>query len=353
VTRLAAKARKGKAKSADQDTVDLVRVLEEFRALWAEAADAEPAIRLRVHGKIVQAIEKLKRQVRDELTPKDQGLPSYPLFGGQLPLESGGISGPPPAPRTPRFLAEPVLRLYDKDLADQALVAIPESSRFSEVDAFREHLSRTLPFNAESTRRRAAKYLTGRYFPCGIIHDDLARFASASAGRPWLGEVLFYLTCRVEKIVASVADEVIWPSLAEGSLNRSRITDFVKAQVPNWSPNSVKDIGAAIVRTYERLGIGSATKTRLSVASRSGSLPSFAYILHLEFPDPGMFAFEKLHQGPMRKWLLWDREWMVRQLYACGEAGLIAKVSEIDGARQFTTKYTLNEAVGPILSLIP
>ncbi len=106
------------------------------------------------------------------------------------------------------------------------------------------------------------------------------------------------------------------------------------------------------MRTYERLGLGSTTKTRLNVTSRRGDLPAFAYLLHLEFPEPGMFLFDRLLQGPLRRWLLWDPEWMVKQLYACGEVGLIAKVSEIDGTRQFTTKYHLDEAVGPIVSLI-
>jgi DNA repair protein RadC len=106
------------------------------------------------------------------------------------------------------------------------------------------------------------------------------------------------------------------------------------------------------VRTYERLGIGTTTKARLNVASRRSDLPAFAYLLHLEFPEPGMFAFDRLLQGPLRRWLLWDPEWMVKQLYSCGEAGLIAKVSEIDRTRQFTTKYHLDEAVGPIVSLI-
>lgn len=65
-----------------------------------------------------------------------------------------------------------------------------------------------------------------------------------------------------------------------------------------------------------------------------------------------MFGFETLLQGPMRRWLLWDQEWVVKRLYACEEAGLLAKISEIDRARQYTTKYTLDEAVGPIVSLI-
>jgi DNA repair protein RadC len=163
---------------------------------------------------------------------------------------------------------------------------------------------------------------------------------------------LFYLTCRVEKIVAMVAEEVVGPALADGGVVRNRIADYVRDQVPSWSPNSVKDVGAAVVRTYERFGVGSPTRTRLNVSIRRGALPAFAYVLHLEFPEPGMYAFDRLLQGPMRRWLLWDPQWIVQQLYACGEAGLLAKVSEIDGTRQFTTKFALEQAVEPIVGLI-
>jgi hypothetical protein len=327
-------------------------LVEDLRSLWDAASGAEPARRAALHGKIVQAIDRLKKQVGGQL-PDEHGVAAYPLFGG---TPSGKVTAPVGdrslAARPARFPGEPLLRLYDKDLADQALATLPQAIRFRDVASYREHLGRTIPFNAASTRHRAANYLIGRYFPCGIIHDDLARFTFASEGRPWLGDVLFYLTCRVEKIVATVADEVVWPSLADGGVGRARITDFVGGQVPDWSPHSVRDVGAAIVRTYERFGIGSATKTRLNLGSRKGDLVSFAYVLHLELPDPGMYSFERLFRGPMRRWLLWDPEWLVEQVYACQEAGLIAKVSEIDGTRQFTTKYDLDNAVGPILGLI-
>lgn len=349
---LTAKARTGRVNNATQNSDDLNRVLGELRTLWEEASKAEPARRSKLQAKIVQAIEKLKKQVGDQLTDGHSGRNAYPLFGGRAPDDSKVVSGSSPALHGPRFPAEPILRLYDKDLADQALVALPQAVRFSDVEEFREHLARTLQFNAESTRRRAATYLTGRYFPCGIIHEDLARFAGASLGRPWLGDVLFYLTCRVEKVVAMVAEEVVWPSLADGGVLRTRITDYVRGRVPSWSKNSVTDVGAAVVRTYERFGVGNPNRTRLNVSVRQGSLPAFAYLLHLECPEPGMYGFERLVQGPMRRWLLWDQDWTVKQLYACEEAGLLAKVSEIDRARQFTTKYTLEEAVGPILSLI-
>ena len=229
---LTAKARTGRLDSNGQDSDDLDRLLAELRALWEAATNAEPARRSKLHAKIVQAIEKLKKQVGEELSAEHLGRTSYPLFRGQLPDETRATAALPPAAQKRRFPAEPVLRLYDKDLADHALVVLPQSSRFSDVEGFREHLARTLPFNAESTRRRAATYLTGRYFPCGIINEDLARFAAASEARPWLGDVLFYLTCRVEKIVASVADEIVWPSLADGGVTRKRITDYVAHRSP-------------------------------------------------------------------------------------------------------------------------
>lgn len=344
------KTRKGRLTEPVGASLDPETVLGELRVLLDAVGRTEPSRRVKLYRKIVRDIEKLKQHVQAQLPERsDEPTSSYSLFQNLGPGDGEAMTRA--ADRPARF-PEPTIRLYDKDLAEQALAVLPQASRFSDVDTFREHLATTLPFNAASTRRRAANYLTGRYFPCGIIHEDLARFAFASAGRSCLGDVLFYLTCRVEKIVAMVAEEVVGPALADGGVVRSRITDYVRDRVPFWSPNSVKDVGAAIVRTYERLGVGSPTRTRLNVSTRQGALPAFAYVLHLEFPEPGMYAFDRLLQGPMRRWLLWDPQWIVRQLYACGETGLLAKISEIDGARQFTTKFNLEQAVDPILDLI-
>lgn len=108
--------------------------------------------------------------------------------------------------------------------------------------------------------------------------------------------------------------------------------------VGNLFCHSVEDMGQALVRTYEFYGLGTANRTRLNVSLREGSLASFAYILHLEFPEPGMYCFERLFDGPPHKWLLWDQQRMERQLYRLREAGLLAKVSEIDRLRQLTTE---------------
>jgi hypothetical protein len=344
-------SRRGRATQSAEGLLDLESLVGILRDLWQTAGSTDPTLRVKLCQTIAESVQKLKKLVEDQLSDQAAKPAAYPLFKGMGEADGQGTVTER-SNRGSRRFHEPILRLYDKDLADQALALLPQAIRFSSVEEFREHLARTISFNAESTRRRAATYLTGRYFPCGIINEDLARFASVSEGHSWLGDVLFYLTCRIEKIVAMVAEEVVWPSLADGGVSRTRITEYVQRQVPSWSKNSVTDVGAAIVRTYERFGIGSTTRTHLNVSIRQGDLPAFAYILHLECPEPGMYGFEMLLQSPMRRWLLWDQQWIVKQLYACEGAGLLAKISEIDRAKQFTTRYTLDEAVGPIVSLI-
>ncbi len=94
---LTTKARTGRANSNGRNADDLERLLAELRALWEAATNAELAQRSRLQGKIVQAIEKLKRQIGEELTPEHLGRTSYPLFRGKLPDETKAIAVLPPA----------------------------------------------------------------------------------------------------------------------------------------------------------------------------------------------------------------------------------------------------------------
>jgi DNA repair protein RadC len=239
--------------------------------------------------------------------------------------------------------------VYAKDFADHALQHLPQAAKYKCVEEFRKYLADKLRFNSEATRRRSANYIASRFFPGDVYHEDVAAFAAATVGQPALGEALFYLTCRYERIVALVAEEVVFPSLTVGGVSRARLREYIQGKFPD--SKSVHHIATAVVRTYEFYGIGTANRTRLNVSLREGSRSSFAYILHLEFPEPGMYSFERLFDGPMHRWLLWDQQWMVRQLYRLREAGLLPKVSEIDRLRQFTTKYTLADAMPSIVAL--
>ncbi|MCY2995380.1 MAG: hypothetical protein NTY19_47075 [Planctomycetota bacterium] len=331
---------------------DLDAVVETIRSLWAATDQADASVRNWGRKTIIDGIGRLDRQLTAKLRLATVIRPVQPrLFAeGQdnpLPAASDTVAFTPEATR-PRF-PEPTLRVYAKALTDQALTAIPQAADFADLEAYRKHLADTLKFNSHETRQRNGSYLVSRYFPGDVLNADLPPFAAATKGTPALGEALFYLTCRTEKIVAQLAEEVIFPSLAQGGVLRTKIRDYIRGQLPN--SKSAKQAAIAFVNTYATFGIGSATRTRLNVSLREGSQASFAYVLHLEFPERGMYSFERLFDGPLHKWLLWDQQWMVQQLYRLREAGLLSKVSEIDRYRQFTTKYHLADAVLPIVAL--
>jgi hypothetical protein len=325
-------------------------VVAAIRSMWTEVEKAPVADQAKLKKEIAQSVNRLMSRIEGRL-----GQPIF-IRSYEQPLFEEPMAGAATAPDSkeaalpkPRFL-EPALRIYDKDLADHALKHLPQAAKYHGIDELRNYLIESLRFNSKATRQRYAAYLINRFFPGGVYNDDLPRFAAATDGAPALGEALFYLTCRAEKIVAMVAEEVVFAALAEGGVSRARIRDFVQAQFPN--SKSAKDVGAAIVNTYKNFGVGSANRLRLNVSLREGSIASFAYVLHLEFPEPGMYSFERLFNGPMSKWLLWDQQWMASQLYLLREAGLLAKVSEIDRMRQFTTKYSLAKAMPYILALV-
>jgi DNA repair protein RadC len=343
--------RSGKTKPTEN--ADLVGVLEAVRSMWDAAEKAEPPVREWVTKKVVEGIARLKKQTDEKLRlASNTTARQQPLFA---PEPKKPVPKPEPkrksvrlAPVVVRF-PEPELRVYAKDLAGHALKQLPSAAGCSSIEELRKLLVDKLSFNSQATRQRNASYLISRFFSGEVLNSDLPPFAAATAGTPTLGEALFYLTCRTEKLVALVAEEVVFPSLAQGGIARTNVTDFIQTQMPK--SKSARQCSTAVANTYQTFGIGSATRTRLNVSLREGSLASFAYVLHLEFPEPGMYSFERLVDGPMHKCLLWDQKWMVQQLYRLREAGLLSKVSEIDRMRQFTTKYPLAEAVQPIVDL--
>jgi DNA repair protein RadC len=322
-------------------------VIATVRAVWQAVETSSDLNQAELKKNISDTVNRLKSRIDARL--RNDGGFVHPqarlLFDGPSEEATTGRQSVEAPPRFP----EPTLRVYAKDLADHALKHVPKLSGCQSIEDIRKYLIASLRFNSEATRRRNANYLISRFFPGEVVHDDVPSFAAAAEGKQALGEALFYLTGRTEKIVSLVAEEVVFPSLTEGGVTRTRIRDYVQARLPN--SKSAGEVGSAIVGTYQAYGIGSASRTRLNVVLRKGCLASFAYILHLEFPVPGMHAFDKMLDGPMHRWLLWDQLWMVQQLYRLREVGMLSKVSEIDRLRQFTTKYTLADVMQRIAQL--
>lgn len=250
----------------------------------------------------------------------------------------------------PRKTKTPGIRSYTKDLVRFALQALPLAAEASDVPALRELLTQKLPLNSVISRRRSANYLINRFFPSGHLDRDFGIFAKAFAGQRALKETLFYATCVNEPIVAKTADEVVWPALAEGALLRQRLHSGVEARLA-VEKKSVTATAQAIVRTYRDLEIVEVTPKLLRLRLRDGDLNAFVFMLHREYPEPGMYELDGLLNGPLHKRLLWSKEWIRRALYRLRELGLVSKVTEIDQIRQFSTKYTPADAIEKWLSI--
>jgi len=346
VAKPAAKSRLSSSASGGYD-VSLETILEAVRSIWS-ASDGRPD-RECLRRQLAEEVGRLRQIAATGLQSSREQEPEQSSFFDPLidnPARSKKAKKPSEISRFP----EAALRVCTKDFADHALAVLPKAAQFRDLASYREYLAAHLPFNAVATRRRNANYIINRFFPGGVLFRDLTTFAVAAEGNPALSDVLFYLTCRSERIVSMVAESVVWPSLPDGGVARSRIADFVKQHFP--AAKQAPEMSSSIVRVFTTYGVSKADRIRLSVALRRGCLSSFAYILHLECEEPGMFRFETLLDGPMHKWLLWDKPWIIQQLYLLRQAGLLVKVSEIDNLRQFTTKYPLEEVVDRIVPLL-
>jgi len=233
---------------------------------------------------------------------------------------------------------EPEIRTYANDEIANALTFLPQAARFETFADFKQYLRESLPYNSESTRIRRASYILNRFYPDERLDVPLTYYA-AHCPQEALKPALFYHTLRSEPLAARVAEDLIWPALPVGYVDREAMRAFILQVLPEIGSSSQKNALRSLFHTYALLTVGAADATVLSFHMHTGSLTGFLYILVAEFPEPGIYTFEALEQGLMHRWLLWDRAWMRLQLYNLRDLGIIAKVSEIDTVRQFALAF--------------
>jgi hypothetical protein len=264
---------------------------------------------------------------------------------------SGRIEEAPPMPEQPHLIeveptlgplfdeappVEPEMRTYANDEIANALEVIPQAAQFASFEAFKTHLVENLPYNSESTRKRRTSYILERFFPEERLDTPLTYYATHCSSQEDLKPAIFYHVLKAEPLAAKVAEGLIWPALPVGRAGREDVRGLILRQLPDASTASQAKMLQALFRTYELLSVAAEDGTGLRFHIHEGTLQSFVYVLMAELPEPGIYSFEALEQGPMRHWLLWDREWMRRQLYNLRDLGIISKISEIDTIRQFT-----------------
>jgi DNA repair protein RadC len=263
----------------------------------------------------------------------------------------------PDAEQVPSAVAEPrrekVVRRYGTEMfgkavlkeAIQILPSLPDSESLDEIRSF---LRTKLHFSAEQTRQRYANYITRRMFPEGYADRPLRSFAKAFPDAQELRDVCFYRFLQNEPLEVEIIEDLIIPNLGTGRLSRERIRKRLAEKFPE--AKSIVDCGKAIVDAFTAGGIAKADRTKISFAYRDIPVASFAFILHSEFPEPGMYDIRKLDENRMIRAMLWNPERLLHALYELRNQGLISKISEIDNIRQFTTKHTLAGVVEQIVS---
>jgi hypothetical protein len=280
-----------------------------------------------------------------------------------------GLQVPSPVPAQPALLhvepdlgplfegqaegTEPEMRTFANDETANALAFIPQAEAFESLDAFKAHLAERLPYNSASTRQRRANYILDRFFPGGRLDAPLAYYGARCSTQDDLKPAIFYELLNREPLPAKIAEELIWPALPLGRIDREQVRELVLRYLPDVGPASQAKILQSVFNAWTILSVASADGTSLRFQVHAGTLAAFSYVLAAQFPRPGMYSFAALENGPMRHWLLWDREWMRRQLYNLRDLGIIAKVSEIDAMRQFTISLDQSAALRQYFSQSP
>lgn len=236
-------------------------------------------------------------------------------------------------------------RTFTNDLAQAAFDYVHLATQFDTVESYKAHLLTILPYNSDSSRKRYASNLINRYFSTGVIKTPMIQFMGYEQDQASRQAILFYETVKVEDTLRAVAEKSIWPALPAGKITREQIRNFLAGMFNDISPATMKRMLYSIFNIYTILNGARVDDDTLHFQIRKGTLPAFLYILCAEFPEPGIYTMSALEAGPMRRWLLWDRDWMRRQLYNLQDLGVLAKVSEIDTIRQFTLTYSQVDAL--------
>jgi hypothetical protein len=276
-----------------------------------------------------------KWPVRGAIKPLSQAtlfdVVSPPMKERILPVEDARRSRKNPNLNSPKMFGKAVLKE-----AIQILPILPDTESLDEVRSF---LRANLHFSAEQTRRRYATYITSRMFPNGHADPPLRTFSKAFSNTQELRDVCFYRFIKSEPLELEIIEDLVLPNLGIGRLSRERIKNHLLEKFPE--SHSTADCCKAIVDALTAGGIAKADRTKISFVYRDISVASFAFILHSEFPEPGMYDIRKIEENRMIRATLWNPEHLLHVLYELRNQGLISKVSEIDNIRQFTTKHRL------------
>lgn len=255
--------------------------------------------------------------------------------------------GQPAAPASEKPPRRPPKRarsgIIAKAVLKEAIHFLPKLPDTESIEKAKEYLVANLHHSSEQTRHRFANYITQRMFPDGTADRPIREFARKFPDSRDLRDVAFYRFCKVEDLVQDVVTDLLLPNVGAGKLDRDRLRDYLRKRYPE--SRSIKDCAQAIIEALTGAQVTDADRTTIKFAYREIPTASFAFVLHSEFLEPGMYEIEALRGNRLVKTMLWNPDSVVPALYGLRNHGIISKVSEIDRFCQFTTRWSLDELV--------
>ncbi len=276
--------------------------------------------------------------------------PLFDIEEAETPAALPPEEGPKP-PQRREVIVRPSTGLFGKAVLEEAIEQLPHLPDTESLDEIGRFLRANLHFSAETTRERYAAYVVRRMFPEGYADWPLRAFARRYAGRQELRDVCFYRFCKAEPLMFTLSDAVVIPAIGSGKLDRGALRGYLREQHPE--SGNIKDCGQAVVEALNAGGLAKADRTHVYFAYREVLSPSFAFILHSEFPEPGMYNIALVERNPAMRALLWNPERIVPALYELRNQGILSKVSQIDAFRQFTTRWDLRQVVEALVAGTP
>lgn len=249
-----------------------------------------------------------------------------------------------PKPVVPRRGSE----MFSNAVLKEAIKLMPMLPDTNSLEEIKEYLRGQLHFNAAQTRQRYANYIVRRMFPEGQADPAMRNFAKAFENNQNLREVAFYRFLKAEPLLVQVIGELLFPNLGNGILGRDKLRSYLSNRFPTF--RSVNDCAQGVSDALSAGGIAKVDRLKIMFGYREIPLPAFAFVLHSEFPEPGMYDIGTIETNKLIRAMLWQPDQLLPALYELRNQGLISKVSEIDAFRQFTVRWSLAEVVTRIVA---
>jgi DNA repair protein RadC len=291
-------------------------------------------LKLAAHIKKYQVVQDPKQPIQETRPDAQQRL--YEESQEQMPPQVSGV-----AEKLRTYQKESLF--FSKALLKDTIQVLPTLPDFDNLEDLRQYLLDNLKYGSSSRRKRYSLYIIRRMFPDGSIDNSLLEFSRKYPNSQVLNDVAFYRFCKAEPIMIQIISDLLLPMTGAGTLQRIHVTRYLNERYP--SIKGIKDWSIAIIEALNGAKIVAADAKKITLTVRQPLIPSFAYILHCEYPKPGVYPIESLEKNPYLKSMFWTEDSLVPSLYELRNMGLITRVSEIDTIRQFTTKYSPSDLV--------